>query len=300
MATTVDVKIKHDVLLHVIVEQLQDLPPLPAVIIRVMQTVNDPKTAAQDLNRLISADPAIASKLLRLVNSSYYGFGRRVTTITDAVVILGFNAVRDLATSLGAFNAFRARPGGTALDRTQFWTHSVATAVAANTIARFKRVPVRSMEEVFIGGLLHDVGKLFLDQFFPQQYYVVLKLAGVAGCSVWDAEKKALGVGHAQVGKRVAEKWNLPPSLIAMIGYHHQPSGAGEYQLNAAIVHAADIVARQLNLGFAGDKLIPTLLPDAEKLLGIRPESWPQIQEEAMRKFKESQDLLKIATGGPE
>src|SRR3982751_6935300 len=126
MATTADVKLKQEALIRVIAEQLQDLPPLPAVVIRVMQTVNDPKTAAQDLNRLISADPAIASKLLRLVNSPYYGFARRVTTITDAVVILGFSAVRDLAMSLGAFNAFRARPGGTALDRTAFWTHSVA------------------------------------------------------------------------------------------------------------------------------------------------------------------------------
>jgi putative nucleotidyltransferase with HDIG domain len=297
MATTTDVKIQQEALLRVIAEQLQDLPPLPAVVIRVMQTVNDPKTAAQDLNRLISADQAIASKLLRLVNSAYYGFSRRVSTVTDAVVILGFNAVRDLAMSLGAINAFRARLGTTALDRDAFWQHSLATAVAANAIARYKKIPTRAMEEVFIGGLLHDIGKLFLDQFFPQQYYVVLKLAGVAGISVWDSEKKALGVGHGIVGKRVAEKWNLPPTLTAMISLHHQPTQAAEHIMITSIIHAADIVARRLKIGNPGDNLIQPLDPAVEKLLGITPQGWQLIQDETLRKYKDAQDFLKVATG---
>jgi len=297
MATTTDVKIKQEALLRVIAEQLQDLPPLPAVVVRVMQTVNDPKTAAQDLNRLISADQAIASKLLRLVNSAYYGFSRRVSTVTDAVVILGFNAVRDLAMSLGALNAFRARPGSTALDRDEFWAHSLATAVAANAIARYKRVPTRAMEEVFIGGLLHDIGKLFLDQYFPQQYYIVLKLSGVAGISVWESEKKALGVGHGIVGKRVAEKWNLPPTLTAMISLHHQPTQAGEHAVITSIIHAADIVARRLKIGNPGDAIVPDMDPAVEKLLAITPQGWQQIQDETTRKYKESQDFLKVVAG---
>jgi putative nucleotidyltransferase with HDIG domain len=297
MVTTDNVKLKQEVLLRVIAEQLQDLPPLPAVVIRVMQTVNDPKTAATDLNRLISADQAIASKLLRLVNSAYYGFSRRVSTITDAVVILGFNAVRDLATSLGAFNAFRARPGTTALERDEFWSHSLATAVAANVIAKHKRIPVRAMEEVFIGGLLHDVGKLFLDQYFPQQYYIVIKLAAVGKISIWEAEKKALGVGHGLVGKRVAERWNLPQSLTSMISLHHQPEQApDEHRMITSIIHAADIVARSLAIGFAGDLLVPKIHPDTDKLLAINDAGWEQIRSETVRKYKEAKDFLKIAT----
>jgi putative nucleotidyltransferase with HDIG domain len=297
MATTTDVKIKQEVLLRVIAEQLQDLPPLPAVVIRVMETVNDPKTAAQDLNRLISADQAIASKLLRLVNSAYYGFSRRVSTVTDAVVILGFNAVRDLAMSLGALNAFRARPGTTALDRDEFWAHSIGVAVAANAIARYKKIPSRAMEEVFIGGLLHDIGKLFLDQYFPQQYYVVLKLADVAGISIWESEKKALGVGHGIVGKRVAEKWNLPPTLTAMISLHHQPSQAAEHAVITSIIHSADVVARKLKLGNAGDRIIPPMDPAVEKLLAVSPQGWQQIMDETTRKYKDAQDFLKVVTG---
>jgi putative nucleotidyltransferase with HDIG domain len=297
MVTVNDPKLKQEMLLRVIAAQLNDLPPLPAVIMRVMETLNDPKTSASDLNRLISADQGIASKLLRLVNSSYYGFSRRASTVTDAVVILGFNAVRDLATSLGAFNAFRARRGTTALEREDFWAHSLATAVAASVIARYKCIPARAMEEVFIGGLLHDVGKLFLDQYFPQQYDVVIKVAAVGGISIWEAEKKALGVGHGLVGKRVAESWRFPLSLTSMISMHHQPVQAPEeYRVITSIINAADVVARTLAIGFPGDLLIPKIDPDAEKLLAIPAVGWGQIRAETTRKFEEAKDFLKIAT----
>ncbi|MDQ2687596.1 MAG: HDOD domain-containing protein, partial [Armatimonadota bacterium] len=210
MATSViETKLKQERLLRIIEDELQDLPPLPAVVMRVMQTINDPTASAMDLNRLISGDPALASKVLRLVNSSYYGFPRRIATITHAVVILGFNTVRNLTTSLGVLNAFDAKGQKTALDRDKFWAHGLATAVAAGVIARRKNIAAKMVEEVFIGGLLHDLGKLFLDQYFPDQYAIALRLAAQAKISIWDAEKTALGVGHALVGKRIADKWNL-------------------------------------------------------------------------------------------
>ena len=115
MPTLIETKLKQERLLRIIEDELQDLPPLPAVIMRVMETVSDPATSAADLNRLISADQALASKVLRLVNSSYYGFPRKIATITNAVVILGFNTVRNLTTSLGAFKAFDAQGQKTAL-----------------------------------------------------------------------------------------------------------------------------------------------------------------------------------------
>ncbi|MDQ2798788.1 MAG: HDOD domain-containing protein, partial [Armatimonadota bacterium] len=175
MPTVIETKLKQERLLRIIEDELQDLPPLPAVIVRVMQTINDPNTSATDLNRLISGDQALASKVLRLVNSSYYGFPRRISTITHAVVILGFNTVRNLTTSLGVFNAFDTRNQRTALNREEFWSHSIGTAVAAGVIGKRKGIPTKSTEEVFVGGLMHDVGKLFLDQFFPDQYAIAIK-----------------------------------------------------------------------------------------------------------------------------
>jgi len=292
--TLIETKLKQERLLRIIEDELQDLPPLPVVIVRVMQTINDPTTSASDLNRLISADQALASKVLRLVNSSYYGFPRKISTITNAVVILGFNTVRNLATSLGVFNAFDARGQKTALDREAFWAHSMGVAAAAGVIARRKGIGAKSVEEVFIGGLLHDIGKLFLDQYFPDQYAIAIKLAAAAKISVWEAEKTALGVGHALVGKRIAEKWNLPLSLTAMITLHHQPVFAKEHFELAATIQAADHIARKLAIGNAGDTLLPALAPEAEKWLAFSPAIWEAVETETCRKFDESKDFLNV------
>ncbi len=294
MPTLMDTKLKQERLLRIIEDELQDLPPLPAVIVRVMQTINDPNTSATDLNRLISADQALASKVLRLVNSSYYGFPRKISTITNAVVILGFNTVRNLTTSLGVFNAFDAQGQKTALNRDDFWAHSIAVAVAAGVVARRKGIGAKSVEEVFIGGLMHDIGKLFLDQYFPDQYAIAIKLAGAARISIWEAEKTALGVGHALVGKRIAEKWNLPPSLTSMITLHHQPVFAKEYFEITATIQAADYVARKLGLGNSGDPLVPPLAPEVEKWLNFTPPVWEAIETDVCRKFDESKEFLKV------
>lgn len=294
MATIVDTKLKQERLLRIIEDELQDLPPLPAVVMRVMQTISDPTTSAADLNRLISGDQALASKVLRLVNSSYYGFPRKIATITHAVVILGFNTVRNLTTSLGVFNAFDARGRHTALDRDQFWAHSLAVAVAAGVIARRKNIPAKSVEEVFVGGLMHDVGKLFLDLYFPDQYAIAIKLALAANISIWDAEKTALGVGHALVGKRIAEKWNLPPSLTSMIMLHHQPAFAKEHFEIVAIIHAADHVARKIHLGNGGDALVPALAPEVQQWLSLSPPVWQAIETETCTKFEDAKDFLKV------
>lgn len=298
MPQTIETKIKQERLLHIIEDELQDLPPLPTVVTRVMQTVNDPTTSAADLNRLISGDAALAGKVLRLVNSSYYGFPRRVSTITHAVVILGFNTVRNLTTALGVFTAFDPGSIPTALDRDRFWAHSLATAIAAGVIGKRKNIPAKAVEEVFVGGLLHDIGKLFLDQYFPDQYAIALKLAYAAKISIWDSEKTALGIGHALVGKRIAEKWKLPPSLTSMISLHHQPEFAKEHFDVAATIQAADMVARKASLGDGGDSLVPNLAPEVEKWANLSDPVWDAIGAETCQRFSEAKEFLSLARGG--
>jgi putative nucleotidyltransferase with HDIG domain len=295
LATALETKIKQQRLLHIIEKELQDLPPLPAVVIKVMQTLNEPSTSAADLSRLISSDQALSGKILRLVNSSYYGFPRRIATITHAIVILGFNTIRNLATSLGVAKAFETY-GPTALDRDKFWEHSVCTAVGAWNIARRRNLNAKLTEEVFIGGLLHDVGKLFLDQYFPDQYAVALKLARTANVSVWDAEKTALGIGHVLVGKRVAEKWNFPTNLTAMIAMHHQPAFSKDVFEHVAIVHAANYLTRKCRIGDSGDRIVPALDPEVEKWLAFSAATWESVQLETVRKFEDAKDFLKVAT----
>jgi len=289
--------LKQERLLRIIEDELQDLPSLPTVVVRVMQTVNDPTTSATDLNRLISTDQALAGKILRLVNSSYYGFPRKITTITHAIVILGFSTVRNLATSLGIVNGFESTGAVPALDREAFWAHSVAVASAASLIARRKNASAKVLEEVFIGGLLHDIGKLFLDNYFPQQYAIALKLAKAANISIWEAEKTALGVGHVLVGKRVAEKWNLPASLTAMISLHHQTAYAKEYMEIVSIVHAADFLTRKAKLGNAGDFVPAVIAPEVQQWLNFSPEIWETLEKDTVAKFDCARDFLEEMVG---
>ncbi len=297
MTTAADLKIKQERLISIIEDELQDLPSLPAVVMRVMQSLNDPKTSASDLNQIISSDQALAAKLLRLVNSPYYGFPRRITTITHAVVILGQNTVRNLTLSLGICGVFEGGNNHLSLDREQFWAHSMASAISAQAIAKRRRLSVKQTEEVFVGGLLHDIGKLFLDQYFPDQYIITLKLARQANISIWDAEKAALGVGHIIVGKRIAERWALPPSLVSMVCMHHQPAFARDYTEQVWTVHAANYVARKLHLGNSGDNLVPAMAPEVVKWLGFDQNAWTAIEAETMTKFKDAEDFLKMTVG---
>ena len=243
---------------------------------------------------MISADQALASKVLRLVNSSYYGFPRKIATITNAVVILGFNTVRNLTTSLGVFNAFDARGQKTALDRDAFWAHSMGIAAAAGVIARRKGIGAKSVEEVFIGGLLHDIGKLFLDQYFPDQYAIAMKLA--ARPRFRSGRRKRLPWASATPwsANGSPKSGTCRLSLTAMITLHHQPVFAKEYFELAATIQAADHVARKLALGNAGDTLVPPLAPEVEKWLAFSPPVWEAVETETCRKFDESKDFLNV------
>src|SRR5947208_2079491 len=147
------IRIDRAVFQQTLEKKLADLPPLPAVVTRIMQTVNNPDTSAEDLNKLISMDQGLASKMLRIVNSSYYGFPKKIGTITHAVLILGFNTVRNLVLGVSAFGQLSRKSGSEGLDRNRFWQHSVASAVAAGIVAKRKQPRNRSLaEQGFLSG----------------------------------------------------------------------------------------------------------------------------------------------------
>lgn len=274
-------------------KKLADLPPLPAVVSRVMQTVNDPDTSADDLNRLISLDQSLSSKLLRIVNSAYYGFPRRISTVTHAVVILGFNTVRNLVLGVSAFDVLSQRKGAVGLDRTRFWEHSVATAVAASILAGKRKPRTRAfIEEAFLTGLLHDVGGLFLDCYFPTQYAVTLAYAAREKLPSVDAEKIVLGIDHAVVGQRMGEHWNFPQSLAATFGGHHNPDPNSDFFEAIAIVHAANCLSWSCGIGSVREGVCPPLRPEVEAWLGFNEEDLAWSKRELESQFDAARDLV--------
>jgi HD-like signal output (HDOD) protein len=243
-------------------QQLSNLPPLPAVVLKVIEIVNREDTSAADLNRLISLDQGLSTRLLRIVNSAYYGFPRRISTVTHAIVILGFNCVRNLVLGVSAFDMLSRKAGGAGLNRERFWKHSVAAAMAASLIVEKSNIRTSAQtEEFFLAGLLHDVGKLFLDCYFPSQYAVAVAFADRESMPTVEAERLILETDHAIVAQRVAEAWNFPPSLASVIGMHHDPDQKSPFFESTAVVHAADWLAWDVDMGSTDSTHGPELSP---------------------------------------
>jgi HD-like signal output (HDOD) protein len=290
------IRIDRAVFQQTLEKKLADLPPLPAVVTRIMETVNDPETSAADLNKLIAMDQGLSSKVLRIVNSAYYGFPKRISTITHAVVILGFNTVRNLVLGVSAFGLLSQKSIPYGLNRARFWEHSVASAVAGSILAKKRLGKVRcAPEEAFIGGLLHDIGTLFLDSYFPVQYAVAMAFAAREGKSSWEAENMVLGIDHVTVGRRIAEYWNFPSHLVAMLSGHHDPAQMKENFEMAAIIHAADWLAWQCGYAASEHTHGHDLAPEVEEWLAFDEETMDWAKRELEMQVKACEDLLRIA-----
>jgi putative nucleotidyltransferase with HDIG domain len=278
-------------------DELDHLPTLPSAVARIIQAANDPGASAKKLTDIISIDQSFASKVLRLANSPYYGFAGKITTITQAVVVLGFSAVRNLAASLGVSKGFGYVKSSGIFDLDAFWSHSIATACAASVIGRRKHVGAKLLEECFIGGLLHDIGKLFFVRYIPAEYSDCLRYARTEHCNVWLAEKATLGITHAEIGRQIALKWNFPADTIAMIAHHHEPATARANMASVSIVHAGNYVAKRLGLGSSGDSVEPELAPEVDQWMNFLPNVWLGLEQETRRKFEAASDLLHVMSG---
>lgn len=249
-----------------LVERVQGLPTLPSMLNNINKMMLNPRTSAKEVAQLISSDPAITSKVLRVVNSSFYGFPNRITTVTHAIVILGFNTIKSIVLSSTIFDVFKKDTRG-GFDRQEFWKHSIGCGAAAKVLAR--RMGFPTLEEIFIAGLLHDIGKIVLDQFLHEKFVDVQNLVRSRNCLMVEAEESTLGVTHADVGAWLFEKWNLSKGLIETTRCHHNPALASENAKTASIIHFADILVRALRFGNGGDNKIPQVSEAAWGQLGI-------------------------------
>jgi putative nucleotidyltransferase with HDIG domain len=250
-----------------IIERIDDLPTLPRTVLKITELVNDPKSSAKDLAWVITDDQVLTARLLKLVNSSFYGFPQRISTVTGAIVLLGFDAIRNLLLTTSVFDLFANRNRKMKQDQERFWDHSLGCAVGAKVIGNYLRHD--KIEELFVSGLLHDIGKIVEMMFLPDEFSRVVAAIKKENILMTTAENKVLGYNHAELGKLLAERWNLPVRLVQVIAHHHQPNNAGSFAMEAAIVHLADIFCRALNMGYGGDNKIPPLDTQAWELLKI-------------------------------
>ena len=229
-------------------DTIETLPPLPMIAQRILSATESAETSADDVALVVSEEPAIAAKVLRVVNSSFYGAGRKITQISRAVVIMGSKAVRNLVLGICARDTLSKKNQQTA-EHSTLWQHSIVVASASELIA--KRIGFRPAEEAFIAGLLHDIGQLAMATLKPDLFRRLLWATGPE-VAVEEREQSLFGLSHAEAGYHVLKHWQLPDCLCRVVRHHHDlalESDDSAFKL-AAVVALADVLAYRLGIGF--------------------------------------------------
>ncbi len=270
------------------------LPTLPAIAMEIVKVSNDPHTAAEDISRLLAMDQSLSARILRMVNSSYYGVRNSVSSIRQGVVILGFETVRTLAMSTAIMDKFTSEDGDAAA-RSEFWKHSLGVAMAARVLARHLKKGNDEQELFYMAGLLHDIGKVILDQYFHETHREILRRAAERGESYYAAEREVNSISHDEIGAFLAQQWGLPPAIVSAIRHHHDPMKApGDFAVVDA-VHFANILTKIKALGSGGDDDITGLSEESVARLGLSESDVAVVAEvELPHEFEGAKELLAL------
>ena len=261
------------------IENIDTLPTIPSVLQRLLRVIENPKVSLNEISNTILSDPVLTSRVLKLVNSPIYGFPGRISSLTQALILLGLNVVRGMLLGVSVFEAME-------MTMTGLWKHSLGCAVTARLVA--KRVGASEPEEIAVAALLHDIGKVVLKLKYPEDYSAVIKKTEETGMYIVEVEKEIFHITHADAGSWIAQKWNFPKHLVEAIAYHHKPQIARNVPMHAAIVHFSDALVRAKGFGFSGDPYVPQIHPAAWKLLNLS-------DGEVMDLLRELDDALSVA-----
>lgn len=262
------------------IKRINDLPILPDIFYRISDMLENPRVSTTEVTGEIAKDPAIASKVLKMVNSSFYGLPNKVSSLTRAVVLLGFNTLKSLVLATSVADMFA---GGvdTGLNLHKLWEHSFACGLISRNIAR--KMFVRQNEEYFIAGLLHDIGKILLNRYASTKYMEAMDYVAEKNCLLVDAEKHVFGFTHSEIGAHMATKWNLPPKLTNSIRYHHSIEETEKNTEFVLVIKLADILCRALEIGSGGDDKIPEITVEQFSTLELTYERLFEVMQESVR-----------------
>ncbi|MBN1113835.1 MAG: HDOD domain-containing protein [Oligoflexia bacterium] len=279
-----------------IINGMGDLPTLPSIVQELRKKLVDPKASASDISNIVTNDVAISAKILRLVNSAFYGLERKVESIQHAVAYLGFRNIYNLVLNLTVFKVFSGKLGETGFKWNNFWLHCLATAEASRIIAN--EVRYKDPDAAFTAGLLHDLGKLVLGYKFPNEFEYIIQKANASKLSFSQAEAGLIEIDHAEIGFITASYWQLPQIIKAVIKHHHQLSSFERTweliskDLIVDIIIIADVVVQKMGIGANGSFLVPEFPEPPVSRLGINKDIMLGIKEKLDGKKDQLNQIL--------
>ncbi|HHV38148.1 MAG TPA: HDOD domain-containing protein [Tepidimicrobium sp.] len=258
-----NIRLKH------IIAKVKDMPILPSRLNRIIAITEDPDSTVGDLEKEILLDQSLTSKILRLANSAHYGYPRKINTISQATILLGFQTIKSMALASAVNKMMSRELRGYALGESDLWTQSQTCAIISRYIA--KDVGFDNPEEAYIGGLLRDIGKTILNYYVEKEYNAISNRVKFGKMSFLKAEEEILGFNHAQIGEKIAEKWNFPEELVEAIGLHHTPEKSTKNPTLVSIVHIADSITMMMGISIGADGLTYRFSPFALQQLDYEP-----------------------------
>ena len=278
-------------------DYIKAMPSLPTSVTKVLEICNNPQTSPADLNHVISLDPVLVGRVLKLINSAYYGLGQPVTSLARAIIMLGINTVKNLALSTAIMGNFSSKKNSPGLDMEGFWRHSLCVGVAAKFLAKKRGIDTKMTEEYFTAGLLHDIGKIPLNAVLSKEYMLTVSIADRNRKSLYQVEDSSLGIDHCTAGAMISAAWKLEGAVGDAIIHHHK---YGEYSGNfndvLFSVAAANRFASISEIGFSGDRFPDSLPPEIWEALNVSRDIFDEIEGNVQSEIEKAEVFLKIGS----
>ena len=266
------------------------LPEIPAVVFELNEVIANPMSSAENIAEVVNRSPSLTALLLRIVNSSFYGFPSKIDRVSHAVTLIGTREISGLALGISILSIFKNIPKEI-IDMYSFLRHSLACGILSRILAAHLNLP--QTEQLFVSGLLHDLGRLVLYIYFPKESHNIINRSRNRFKLLYKEEKDYLGCDHAQVGSQLMKQWKLPVALENNVLYHHQPSEA-QQPVMAAIVNLADVIVNSLGIGGSGERFIPPLDYAAWKNLELPTSCFEKVIGQATHQFKSLESILHV------
>lgn len=287
--TEVDVTEK---LIHSAIQEISHIATLPEVTLKIIQLVEDPDSTAQDLNKVISNDPALGARILKVVNSAFYGLPGQIGSINRAIVLLGLNAVKNIAIAASLAKLFRGGQICPTFSARDLWTHSIAVATGTRLLAN--KVGLGLPDEAFLAGLIHDLGVMVEIQARRPKFVEAVELMeNKPGTTLRQAETAVLGANHEQFGSALCKAWKFPLNFVYVTGFHHRPMELHEqHRIMTGLVHAVDVTVAKMNVGYSRTVETQDIDPALMEQLKLTPALIEQMIKDLPEAMKEASALL--------